>query len=72
MAEWFGEAPSNAKSCALTVDKHFCTTFHADDEAYFSKVWYWTTPIKQCLDGRKGATCMDYGQWTTAWQQIKG
>ena len=72
VAEWFGEAPSNAKSCALTVDKNFCTTFHAADESYFSKVWYWTTPIKQCLDGRKGATCKDYGQWTTAWQQIKG
>lgn len=72
VAEWFGEAPSNAKSCALTVDKNFCTTFHADDESYFSKVWYWTTPIKQCLDGRKGTPCKDYGQWTTAWQQIKG
>ena len=21
------------------------TTFHADDEAYFDQVWYWTTPI---------------------------
>jgi putative spermidine/putrescine transport system substrate-binding protein len=72
VAEWFGEAPSNKKSCAETSDKNFCTTFHADDETYFGQVHYWTTPIKQCLDGRKNVTCKDYGEWTTAWQQIKG
>ena len=32
IAEWFGEAPGNSKSCALTVDKDHCTIFHADDE----------------------------------------
>jgi putative spermidine/putrescine transport system substrate-binding protein len=46
VAEWFGEAPSNAKSCAETSDKSFCTTFHAADEAYFDKVSFWTTPRK--------------------------
>jgi putative spermidine/putrescine transport system substrate-binding protein len=72
VAEWFGEAPSNRKACAQTADKNFCTTFHASDEAYFDQVWYWTTPITQCLDGRTNVTCKDYGDWTTAWQQIKG
>jgi putative spermidine/putrescine transport system substrate-binding protein len=72
VAEWFGEAPANSKSCAETVDKTFCDTFHADDEAYFDQVWYWNTPIAQCLDGRTDATCKDYGDWTTAWQEIKG
>jgi putative spermidine/putrescine transport system substrate-binding protein len=72
VAEWFGEAPSNSKSCAETADKNFCATFHADDEAYFDQVWYWTTPISQCLDGRTKVTCKDYGDWTTAWQEIKG
>jgi putative spermidine/putrescine transport system substrate-binding protein len=72
VAEYFGEAPSNRKSCAETSDKNFCATFHADDEAYFDQVWYWTTPITQCLDGRTNVTCKDYGDWTTAWQEIKG
>jgi putative spermidine/putrescine transport system substrate-binding protein len=72
VAEWFGEAPSNAKSCALTADKNHCDTFHAADEAYFDQVWYWNTPIAQCLDGRTDVTCKDYGDWTTAWQEIKG
>jgi putative spermidine/putrescine transport system substrate-binding protein len=72
VAEWFGEAPSNSKSCAETADPKHCDTFHADDEAYFDQVWYWTTPISQCLDGRTDVECKDYGDWTTAWQEIKG
>ncbi|MDX6423989.1 MAG: putative spermidine/putrescine transport system substrate-binding protein [Gaiellaceae bacterium] len=71
VAEWFGEAPSNAKSCALTADKNHCTTFHAGDEEYFKQVWYWTTPTKQCLDGR-GAICKDYSEWVQAWTEVKG
>ncbi len=72
VAEYFGEAPSNRKSCAETADKNFCATFHAADEAYFDQVWYWNTPISQCLDGRTDVQCKDYGDWTTAWQEIKG
>ena len=72
VAEWFGEAPSNSKSCQETADPKHCETFHADDESYFDQVWYWTTPIAQCLDGRTDVTCKDYGDWTTAWQEIKG
>ena len=33
---------------------------------------YWTTPIEQCLDGRTDVKCTDYGDWTTAWTEIKG
>ena len=72
VAEWFGEAPSNSKACTETSDKTFCDTYHAADEAYFDQVWYWNTPIAQCLDGRTDVTCKDYGDWTTAWQEIKG
>src|SRR3954467_7149788 len=41
VAEWFGEAPSNSKSCAMTASKDHCKIFHANDENYFSKVSYW-------------------------------
>jgi putative spermidine/putrescine transport system substrate-binding protein len=71
VAEWFGEAPSNRKSCALTAAKNHCSLYHASDEAYFEKVWYWTTPTKQCLDGR-GAVCKDYSEWVQAWTEVKG
>jgi putative spermidine/putrescine transport system substrate-binding protein len=71
VAEWFGEAPSNAKACAQTADKNFCKTYHAADQAYFSRVAYWTTPRKQCGDAR-GNVCKDYSAWVQAWTDIKG
>ncbi|MCW2991533.1 MAG: spermidine/putrescine transporter substrate-binding protein [Solirubrobacterales bacterium] len=71
VAEWFGEAPSNAKACAMTADKSFCKTYHAADEAYFDKVAYWTTPRKDCGDDR-GAVCKDYSAWVQAWTEVKG
>jgi putative spermidine/putrescine transport system substrate-binding protein len=71
-AEWYGEAPANAKACTLTSDPNFCKTYHAADKAYADKIWYWTTPIPQCLDGRTNVKCTDYGDWTTAWTEIKG
>jgi putative spermidine/putrescine transport system substrate-binding protein len=72
VAEWFGEAPSNRLACDETADPNHCDTYHADDESYFSKVWYWTTPIAQCVDGRTDVTCKDYAAWTQAWTTIKG
>jgi len=71
VAEWFGEAPSNAKSCDMTAAKDHCAVYHANDEAYFDKVWYWTTPQADCGDDR-GDVCKDYSEWVQAWTEIKG
>ena len=71
VAEWFGEAPAQTKSCALTADKKHCETYHALDAAYADKIAYWTTPTKDCGDSR-GAVCKDYAAWTQAWTEIKG
>jgi putative spermidine/putrescine transport system substrate-binding protein len=71
VAEYFGEAPANAKACELTADKNHCRTYHANDEPYWKKVHYWTTPTQQCLDGRKDAECVPYAKWVQAWTEIK-
>ena len=83
-ASYFGEAPANAKSCDLMAtgktpkelnyayDKTHCDTYHAADEAFSDTIWWWTTPISDCLDGRTDVKCTDYGDWTTAWTEIKG
>jgi putative spermidine/putrescine transport system substrate-binding protein len=71
VAEWFGEAPSNAKACDETADKNHCKIFHADDQAYFDRVSFWTTPRKDCGDSR-GAVCKDYSDWVQAWTEVKG
>ena len=71
VAEWFGEAPANSKSCSRTASKDHCAVYHADDEKYFDRVWYWTTPQKDCGDDR-GEVCKDYSEWVQAWTEIKG
>ena len=71
VAEWFGEAPANSKACDLTSEG-FCESYHAGDEAYAEQIWYWTTPIEQCLDGRTDVECTTYQDWTQAWTEIKG
>jgi putative spermidine/putrescine transport system substrate-binding protein len=71
VAEWFGEAPANSLACDLTSEG-FCETFHAGDEAYAEGIWYWTTPIEQCLDGRTDVECTSYQDWTQAWTEVKG
>jgi putative spermidine/putrescine transport system substrate-binding protein len=70
VAQWFGEAPAQTKSCAIAA-AGFCDQYHALDSAYAAKIYYWTTPTKQCLDGR-GDICEDYSAWTQAWTEIKG
>jgi len=72
IAEWFGEAPANSKSCALTADPEHCTIFHADDDAFWQDVWYWQTPEVACVDGRTDVTCKGFDDWIKAWTEIKG
>jgi putative spermidine/putrescine transport system substrate-binding protein len=71
VAEWFGEAPSNAKSCGLTSDPEHCATFHAEDTAYWEDVWYWTTATSECIDGRTDVECVPYTEWVDAWNQLR-
>jgi putative spermidine/putrescine transport system substrate-binding protein len=69
--EYFGEAPNSAAACDFASDPGFCETYKAGDKEFASKLWYWRTPVAECLDGRD-VTCMDYSQWTKAWTEIKG
>jgi len=70
---YFGEAPVSAAGCAEAekLSAGHCDTFHATDEVYFSKVYYWATPQKECGDSR-GAVCKDFSEWVQAWTEIKG
>nr|WP_254259463.1 extracellular solute-binding protein [Leucobacter chinensis] len=69
----FGMAPANAAFCELNDEaKAHCETFKATDEEYYSQVWFWTTPIEQCIDGRTDVQCTNFQQWTEAWTTVKG
>ncbi len=69
--EYFGEAPSNEQGCGLTADPDHCTNYHADDETYWTDVWYWTTATEECLDGRTDVTCVPYTEWVAAWSELR-
>jgi putative spermidine/putrescine transport system substrate-binding protein len=71
VAEWFGEAPANEKSCALTADKEHCDIYHANDEAFFDQIEYWKTPVSDCGDDR-GEVCKTYDEWVQGWNEVKG
>lgn len=71
IAEYFGEAPANLKSCALTKNKDHCTQFHAQETSFWNNVYYWTTPVEQCVDGRTDAKCVPYDEWVKAWSQLR-
>ena len=70
VAEGFGEAPVNLEACALTKDQNHCSNLHADDEAWWDDVYYWTTPTEDC--GGEGGTCMTQEDWVNAWTEIRG
>ncbi len=69
----FGMAPANAAFCETGDEaKAHCDYYNATDEEYFKNVWFWTTPIEQCIDGRTDVTCTNFQQWTDAWMTVKG
>jgi putative spermidine/putrescine transport system substrate-binding protein len=71
IAEYFGEAPANLKSCALTVNKDHCTQYHAQESDFWNNVYYWTTPVAECVDGRGDVECVEYDDWVRAWSELR-
>jgi putative spermidine/putrescine transport system substrate-binding protein len=71
---WFGEAPVTQAACdkAEELEPGHCTTFHATDESYFSKVYFWSTPRDDCYDDDSATTCKNIDDWIQAWTTITG
>jgi putative spermidine/putrescine transport system substrate-binding protein len=71
---WFGEAPTSPQACeyAETIAPGHCELTHASDEAYYDKVWYWSTPQSDCADTDSATTCKTQDDWVSAWNTIRG
>jgi len=71
---WFGEAPTSQAACdfAETLSPGHCELTHATDEAYYDKIWYWSTPQADCADTDDATTCKDQDDWVQAWTTIRG
>ena len=69
----FGMAPANIAFCATDADTQaHCDQFAAEDEAFWDRIWPWTTPIEECVDGRTDVKCTSFQDWTNAWVTVKG
>ena len=71
---WFGEAPTSQQACdaAEAISAGHCAAMHATDEAYFSKVHYWSTPQADCADEDAATTCVTQDDWVSAWTTLRG
>ena len=71
---WFGEAAVTQKACdfAETILPGHCKAQHASDEAYWDKIWYWTTPQATCADTNDATTCKTQDDWVAAWTALRG
>jgi putative spermidine/putrescine transport system substrate-binding protein len=71
---WFGEAATSQAACdyAETIAPGHCDLTHATDEAYYDKIWYWTTPQADCADTDAATTCKDNDAWVAAWTALRG
>ncbi len=71
---YFGEAATSQQACdhAETISPGHCEVTHATDEAYYDKVWYWSTPQEDCGDDDAATTCKTQDDWVAAWTDIRG
>jgi putative spermidine/putrescine transport system substrate-binding protein len=71
---WFGEAPTSQAACdyAETIAPGHCEQTHATDQAYYDKIWYWSTPQADCADSDANTTCVDQDAWVAAWTTLRG
>jgi putative spermidine/putrescine transport system substrate-binding protein len=70
VAEYFGEAPAQERACEETANKNFCSEYHAENPAFWKRVYYWETPLADCGNGEED--CKDYNDWVKAWTAVKG
>jgi putative spermidine/putrescine transport system substrate-binding protein len=71
---WFGEAPTSPQACEVAekLSPGHCELTHANDEAYYDKIWYWASPQADCADDDAATTCKDQDDWVEAWTKLRG
>ena len=68
LAQAVSIAPANALACE-EIPEH-CERFSADDEGFYKRVLFRTTPSADCGDER-GRVCQDWEDWVRAWRELR-
>jgi putative spermidine/putrescine transport system substrate-binding protein len=71
---FFGEAATSPQACeaAEAIAPGHCANQHADDEAYWENIYYWSTPQEDCKDEDPATTCKTQDDWVQAWTTLRG
>lgn len=71
---WFGEAATSPQACeaAEAISPGHCEAQHADDEAYWDNIYYWSTPQLDCADDDPATECKTQDDWVQAWTTLRG
>ena len=56
---------------AIRRTRSSATNYHADDPAFWKKIYYWITPVADCGDDR-GTVCKDNNDWVQALDRDQG
>ncbi len=65
-------APANREACDVLAERGnetFCERYHADEDSFYARALYRTTPSSDCGDAR-GRVCMDWEDWVRAWKKV--
>jgi putative spermidine/putrescine transport system substrate-binding protein len=65
-ARYLDAAPATPQACAF-MD---CDRVRANDERFWSRIAFWTTPRHDCGDAR-GSVCADWFDWSEAWGFVR-
>jgi putative spermidine/putrescine transport system substrate-binding protein len=65
-ARYLDAAPATPRACAYMN----CARVRANDERFWSRIAFWTTPRHDCGDAR-GSVCADWFDWQDAWGFIR-
>ena len=61
------DQPAGVRRRRDNLPRATATQTHATDEAYYAKVWYWSTPQADCADDGRATTCKTQDDWVKAW-----
>ncbi len=69
ISEFLYQSPAQSAACKETKRPKFCAEYHAEDAAFWKRVFYWQEPKSECANGDDD--CVPFDEWAEAWDKLK-